>query len=100
MRITSDLFVSALLRQVSRGGGFGAVVRRGNAEAGAVFLLERGRDNMLALFGPAPQAMYAVGQPTGRQFMQIGSGLDEAAIDLWRMKQERFDIDFWLVEIE
>ncbi|MEP2580565.1 MAG: DUF1491 family protein, partial [Roseibium sp.] len=38
MRVTSEFFVSALVRRVFGEGGFAAVSRRGAPEAGAVFV--------------------------------------------------------------
>ena len=35
MRVTSDLWVAALLRRIFSEGGFGAVLRRGGDSAGA-----------------------------------------------------------------
>ncbi|MET0943059.1 MAG: DUF1491 family protein, partial [Mesorhizobium sp.] len=43
MRVTSELWVSALTRRVFSGGGFAAILKRGAAEAGAVFILSRNR---------------------------------------------------------
>ena len=51
MRVTTDLWVSALLRRVFGAGGFAAVVNRGATEAGAVFVLTRGRLGDVALSG-------------------------------------------------
>ncbi|RUT88859.1 DUF1491 family protein, partial [Mesorhizobium sp. USDA-HM6] len=52
MRVTTDLWVSALLRRVFTAGGFAAVVKRGATEAGAVFVLSRGRLGEVVLYGP------------------------------------------------
>ena len=43
MRLTSDFWVSALMRRVFAEGGFAAVARRGASEAGAVFVVTRNR---------------------------------------------------------
>lgn len=100
MRVTSDLFVSALMRRVFADGGFAAVVRRGAAEAGAVFIVTRDRFGEAALYGPAAQSVYAAEKPAARQFTPIGDKLDEAALDARLAKEQRFDSDIWVVEIE
>ena len=41
MRVTSALFVSALVRRAMVGGAFAAVTRRGASEAGAIFVVAR-----------------------------------------------------------
>ena len=53
MRITSDLWVSALTRRVFAEGGFAAIVRRGATEAGAIFVITQDRLGTSTLFGLA-----------------------------------------------
>ena len=73
MRVTTDLWVSALLRRVFGAGGFAAVVKRGATEAGAVFVLARTAAwARLPLFGPAPQTSYNSAQnPTTGPFSSL-----------------------------
>ncbi|TIO06443.1 DUF1491 family protein [Mesorhizobium sp.] len=100
MRVTTDLWVSALLRRVFGDGGFAAVVKRGATEAGAVFVLARGRMGEVALFGPAPQTSYDSARPDDRFFSLLGAGDDAAVFDARLEKEKRFDPDIWVVEIE
>ena len=100
MRITSDLFVSALVRRVFGGGGFAVVLRRGATEAGAVFIVTRDRFGGAALYGPAAQSAYDEGRPSDRRFTLIGEKLDEQALDARLAREQRFDSDIWVVEIE
>jgi hypothetical protein len=100
MRLTTDFWVSALLRRVFGAGGFAAVVKRGAMEAGAVFVLSRDRLGEVTLFGPAPQTAYDTARPDDRLFARI-EGLDgAAAIDARLEREKRFDPDIWIVEIE
>lgn len=100
MRITTDLWVSALLRRVFGAGGFAAVIRRGATEAGAVFILTRDRMGEVALFGPAPQTSYETDKPQDRHFLQLGSGEDADRLEARLDKEKRFDPDIWIIEIE
>ncbi len=100
MRVTADLWVSALLRRVFSAGGFAAVVKRGAAEAGAVFVLSRGRLGETTLFGPAPQTSYDSARPDERYFTVIGAGEDTDIIEARLEREKRFDPDVWVVEIE
>ena len=100
MRVTSDLWVSALLRRVFSAGGFAAVVKRGATEAGAVFVLARGRLGEVALFGPAPQTSYDSAKPDDRFFTQLGTGEDATVLDVRLEREKKFDPDIWVVEIE
>lgn len=100
LRITSELWVSVLLRRAFSSGGFAAIARRGAAEAGAIFVIARSRLGELTLFGPAAQASYEEGKPVERLFtelMRTDSG-DEISSRL--AGEERFDPDVWVVEVE
>lgn len=100
MRVTSDLWVSALLRRVQSAGGFGAVPRRGASEAGAIFIVSRSRLGEVTLYGPAPQVAYEEGKPQERGFSKMLGPADDAAIEARLEKERRFDPDLWVVEIE
>jgi len=99
MRVTADLFVSAIMRRVFSAGGFAAVVKRGATEAGAVFLMSRGRLGDVALFGPAPQASYDAAKPEERSFVPLMTAGDEEVAERLE-KEKRFDPDLWVVEID
>ncbi len=99
-RLTSDFFVSALTRRVFNAGGFAAVMRKGSAEAGAVFLVFRGRDGLSRLVGPAPQTGYGEDEATGRRFSVIEEGLDDEALSARIAREARFDPDVWFVELD
>lgn len=100
MRVTTDLWVSALLRRVFAGGGFAAVMRRGATEAGAVFVLTRGRLGDVALYGPGPQTMYEGARPDERLFDRLDPEADVEMLEKRLEKESRFDPDVWIVEIE
>ncbi len=100
MRVTTDFWVAALLRRVFSDGGFGAVVRRGAAEAGAVFVLTRDRLGDVSLYGPAPQTSYDTARPDDRQFALVGEQMAQDAVDKLLAREMRFDPDFWVVEVE
>ncbi|WP_137932173.1 DUF1491 family protein [Mesorhizobium comanense] len=100
MRVTSDLWVSALVRRVFSAGGFAAVVNRGATEAGAVFVLARGRLGDVALYGPAPQTSYDSAKPDDRFFSLLAAGDDAGVLDARLEREKKFDPDIWVVEIE
>ena len=100
MRVTSDLWVSALLRRAFGEGGFGAVLRRGGDSAGAIFIVTRDRMGEATLYGPAPQTGYDDARPDDRLFVELMRTTEEMRIDERLEKEKRFDPDLWLVEIE
>ncbi len=99
MRVTTDFWVSALVRRVFSGGGFAAIIKRGAAEAGAVFVIQRDRMGGAALFGPAPQTSYDSARPDERRFVRHELA-EEAALDARLQKEQRFDPDIRVVELE
>jgi hypothetical protein len=99
MRVTTELWVSALLRRVQGEGNFAALLRRGFADAGAVFILIRADAGEVILFGPAPQTSYG-GEDTDRRFTEIMRTPDEEEISVRLERETRFDPDAWVVELE
>ncbi|MGE0501476.1 MAG: DUF1491 family protein [Rhizobiaceae bacterium] len=100
MRVTTEMWVSALSRRVYGDGGFATVARRGSSEAGAVFVLVRDRLGLMSLYGPAPQTTYDSAKPEDRRFSLIAGDADQEAIDARITKEARFDGDLWVLEIE
>ncbi|MFC5385337.1 DUF1491 family protein [Aquamicrobium segne] len=100
MRITTDLWAAALVRRVFGSGGFAAILKRGSSEAGAAFVLSRNRLGELALYGPAPQTSYDGSRPNERLFVRIGEGQMPEELEKRLEKEQRFDPDIWVVEIE
>ncbi len=100
MRVTTDFWVSALLKRVFGVGGFAAIAKRGATEAGAVFIIVRDRLGRVDLFGPAPQTSYDSAKPDERNFSRLETAEEPEAIDARLAKEGRFDPDIWVVEIE
>jgi hypothetical protein len=100
MRLTTDFWVSALVRRVFKDGGFAAVLQRGSDSAGAVFIVLRDRFGTVSLFGPAPQTGYDGARPDDRIFVLLMQTDDQGKIDEKLARERRFDPDLWLVEIE
>jgi hypothetical protein len=100
MRLTSEFWVSQLMRRVFNGGGYAAILRKGAAEAGAVFIRLQFRDGTASLYAPAPQSDYDTDKPQDRSFSLVLDRVAAAEIDAKLEREARFDADFWAVEIE
>jgi len=102
MRLKSAIWVSAYLRRVQAGGAFAAVRRRGNEDAGTIFIKINRLDGTAELFGPAPQSAADDGWPTDRAFMsclKTFPALEEDS-EAYLVKEIRFDPDVWIIEVE
>lgn len=100
MRLTSEFWVSALMRRVRGADGFAYLVRRGATEAGAIFIKNRNRDGLFDLYIPAPQSEYDPERADERRFILYKQNESEQDITGYLEKELRFDPDLWLVEIE
>lgn len=90
-RLPTGLVVSALLRRANDSGGFGAVLAKGDAQAGGVLLVLASRH------GPARVLERGIG-PNGATAL-IESRAGEDLTDYWR-KRRRSDPDLWVVELD
>ncbi len=100
MRLRSEIFVSALTRQVFNRGGYAAIEYKGAESAGAIYLRQRFRDGLESLYAPAPQTMFGEDEAETRLFECRFDRVEPAAIDDFIARERRFDPDLWLVELE
>lgn len=100
MRLTSDIWVKALLRRVFSDGLFAVVERQGSPEAGTIFIRVRRRDGLEMLFGPAPQAMFDTAKPMDRVFEQRVEAGSAEEVNAVLDREKNFDPDVWVVELE
>ena len=94
-RLASHVLVSALLRRAEAEGGFGAVLARGDATAGAVMVILAERGERIALLERLlqPDGSYAW-QDTGR------AAAGEAEFKALLARRRRNDPDLWLIELD
>jgi hypothetical protein len=98
-RLKSRIWVSAYLRRCMSAGLYGAVVKTGAEEAGAVFVMIDRLDGTARLLGPAPGS--SVGEDGMRRWIDETGGFvprPDALAILERRK--RADPDLWIVESE
>jgi hypothetical protein len=101
MRLKSSIWVAAYLRRCQTEGVYGAVVRRGAEEAGAVFVKVALLDGSAMLYVPAPQTVYEDGRPIDRFFVPAApEAQPESAVEERLSREIRFDPDAWIVETE
>jgi len=94
-RVKAGLFVSAALRMAFSSGRGGAVLRRGDDDAGGILAVLRGREGLLVL----SQVASADG---GRAWLRA-TGPDpvtQEAVDAYVARQVGRDPDVWVVEFD
>lgn len=100
MRLTSDFFVSALIRHVFKAGGYAVVEKKGASEAGAIFLRLRARDGLETLYAPAPQSFFDEDTSGDRRFEIRSVKVESEEVEEILAREKKFDQDLWVIEIE
>ncbi len=100
MRLKTEIFAAALVRRIFADGGFAAVDRKGEEQAGALFVTQRFRDGTVSLHAPAPQTAFEQGDVRGRKFETRLNMAEEEAVREMLAREIRFDPDLWVVEVE
>ncbi len=99
MRLKSGIWVSAFLRRWQAQGNFGAVLRKGAEDAGAIYVIVNHLDGTFHFFGPAPGPAYDE-EGERRWFEELPFPAAQASIDAVLGKRMAADPDIWVVEIE
>ena len=95
-RLRSDFWVAAYIRQCMTRGKAAMLVRRGAAEAGAIFIRIDRLDGNVMLYGPALQSLDHDGT---RRFRKIAED-DPLAVNDRIERELKFDSDLWVVDVE
>ncbi len=100
MRLRTDIWVSALIRQAENAGALVTVMQKGAVEAGTVFLIVDGGEGTSDLYGPAPQSVFDTDRPADRVFIQLAAAATLSDLETRLSSERRFDPDLWIVEIQ
>jgi hypothetical protein len=99
VRLTAEFFAAALVRRAMIEGAFAAVTRKGAAQAGTLFIIVDRLDGTADLYGPAPQ-MLMESSDSDRRFERLAAGVPRAEVLERLAREQRFDSDLWVIEIE
>jgi len=95
MRLSTDLWVYALVRRAQLAGAYATIVRKGDARGGAV---------LVKTFDPRTRETRLYAQALSRDgesiWMQPISSTAESDLDAYAERASRRDPDIWIVEIE
>jgi len=95
MRLSSDIWVYALIRRVELAGSFATLARKGDARGGAVLVKTLNRKT-----GEARLWAEATSGEGESVWMRPLASTLEADIDAYIARAARIDPDIWVVEIE
>ncbi len=98
-RLKTELWVQAFLRRCSINSQFGAVLHRGNAEAGALMVVINHLDGTHTLLAPPPGPAYdEVGERRFEKRTPQALPWPDILDKINRAKS--FDEDLWVIEVE
>jgi hypothetical protein len=99
MRIKAGIWVSAYLRRMNAMAVPALVNRRGDADAGAIFIKINTLDGNAQVLRPA-----SAGKPGAEEerfwSQAFAAPRTEQEADAYLMRQREFDADLWVIEVE
>src|SRR5262245_36219767 len=100
MRLKSELWVKAYLRRCALEGAPALIERRGDGDAGAIYIKVSRLDGTATLFGPAPAGLGARDNERRWQVCLASATALETEADAYLARQQAFDPDLWIVVVE
>lgn len=95
-RLPAHLEAMAIIRRAQAEGGFAALLRKGDPDRGALTLLLRQRGEFHGLLervmGPRFEYDW--------QLVEVDQSLCSGGLEQFIAAKERFDTDFWLIELD
>jgi hypothetical protein len=95
VRVKAGIWVQMALRMGNANGRFGAVLRKGDPDAGGILVVLRGREGLSVL----SQTRGADGEMNWLRATGPAP-VDQAAADAYVDRQVKFDPDLWVIEFE
>lgn len=95
-RLPAALEATALMRRVQSDGGFATLLKKGDADRGALLLVIRSRDRHVACL---ERVLALAG---GYQWQSAGpaESADDQLLAEFLQKRMRFDEDLWIIELD
>lgn len=100
MRVKSEIWVQAYLRTCNGQGCPAMLLRRGQADAGAIFIQILRANNTVEILGPAPAGFDDADRDRRWMWLTDAGPIDPLAARELIAREVSFDADLWLVEVE
>ena len=99
MRLKAGIWVSAYLRRLGAMAVPALVVRRGDGDAGAIYIKINHLDGTVQVLRPA-SAGGELAAEERHWSAAFKAPRTEQEADLWLARQREFDADLWVIEVE
>jgi hypothetical protein len=99
MRVRSDIWVSAYLRRCQAAGAAVFVARRGDRDAGAIYICVNGLDGFVGVYAPAPAGL-STASVDRRWTRRFKDPVSEQEASLYLAREANADPDIWIIEVE
>jgi hypothetical protein len=95
-RLTTAVFTSAIVRGASARGGFAAILKKGDPDAGATLVIIREKGRIAGLYEPqlAADGGYAWTRVGPQDLENMGE------IDDFLARRQKRDADIWVIELD
>ena len=100
MRLKSEIWVKAYIRRCQSEGAAAMLARRGDTDAGAIYIKVIRGDGTALLFGPAPAGLDDADEHRCWEPLLSGIPGTEADADTYLKRQVSFDSDIWIIAVE
>ncbi|MBI1385722.1 MAG: DUF1491 family protein [Rhizobiales bacterium] len=100
MRLKSEVWVQAYLRRVNAAGASAMLVRRGDRDAGAIYIKICDLGGLAWLFSPAPPSLSPEGPAQSWAAEFDGDARPEREVDERLAGLLSYDRDIWIIEVE
>lgn len=95
-RLPASVEATAIMRRVEAEGGFAAVLRKGDPDRGALTLIVRSRGQMKGVLERELAADFTYRWSLKR----LDASAESDSVAELIARRERFDADFWLIELD
>ena len=100
MRLKSEIWVKAYIRRCQVEGADAVLVRRGDIDAGAIYIKVSRLDGTALLYGPAPAGLDEAGEDRRWVPCFEPQPAPETEADAYLDRQHAFDPDLWVIAVE
>jgi hypothetical protein len=100
MRLKAEIWVKAYIRRCQVEGAAAVLARRGDEDAGAIYIKVSQLDGTALLFGPAPAGLEEAREERHWVPCLDRAPATEADADAYLQRQIDFDPDIWIIAVE